>query len=144
MKKNVASKALVVSFSAALLIMVLPLACGHTTRQSPLSWRQRFPEGVISQRPAGPVVQVPRLMTATSPDIVWVQCPPPAQALGAMCGKLPVPLDRRNPQGQKIDIYFEQYLHTNPGPAESAILLNPGGPGVAIAANRLLVFALFG
>jgi hypothetical protein len=61
-----------------------------------------------------------------------------------MCGKLPVPLDRRNPQGQRIGIYFELYLHTNSGPAESAILLNPGGPGVAIAANRLLVFALFG
>lgn len=31
---------------------------------------------------------------AASLDIVWVQCPPEAQALGAMCGTLPVPLDR--------------------------------------------------
>jgi pimeloyl-ACP methyl ester carboxylesterase len=90
------------------------------------------------------MAEVPRLMPTASPDIVWVQCPAPAQALGAMCGKLPVPLDRRNPQGQKIGIYFELYLHTNSGPAESAILLNPGGPGAATAANRLFVFALFG
>jgi pimeloyl-ACP methyl ester carboxylesterase len=42
---------------------------------------------------------------------------------------LPVPLDRRHPDGAKIKIYFEVYQHTNPGPAESAILLNTGGPG---------------
>lgn len=145
MKKNVASKALVVSLSAALLsFMVLPLGRGQATRLSPSHGGRRFPERVVSQGPAGPVVEAPRLTATASPDIIWVQCPPPAQALGAMCGELPVPLDRRNPQGQKIDIYFEQYFHTNSGPAESAILLNPGGPGEAIAANRLLVFALFG
>jgi pimeloyl-ACP methyl ester carboxylesterase len=142
MKKNAASKALMVSFLAALLgIMFLPLARGQNARLSPLHSGRRFPERLLSQGPAG---QVPRLMATASSDIVWVQCPPPAQALGAMCGKLPVPLDRRNPKGQKIGIYFEQYFHTNSGPAESAILLNPGGPGVAIATNRLLVFALFG
>src|SRR2546425_428059 len=37
-----------------------------------------------------------------------------------MCGTLPVLLDRRHPEGKKIDIYFELYLHANPGPAESA------------------------
>src|SRR5438094_2807004 len=66
-----------------------------------------------------PEQQALRRATA-SPEIQWVQCSPEAQALGAMCGTLTVPLDRRHPEGKKIDIYFELYLHTNPGPAESA------------------------
>jgi len=82
MKENVSRKALVVSFSAALLgIMVLPLARSQTTQLSPLHWSRRFPERVVSQGPAGPVVEAPRLMATASPDIAWVQCPPPAQAL---------------------------------------------------------------
>jgi len=70
-----------------------------------------------------------RLPATASPHIIWVQCPPEAQALGAMCGKLPQPLDRRHPNGPQIGIYFELYLHTNTGPADSAILFATGGPG---------------
>jgi hypothetical protein len=33
-----------------------------------------------------------------------------------MCGTLPVPLDRRHPEKEKIEIYFELYLHSKPGP----------------------------
>jgi pimeloyl-ACP methyl ester carboxylesterase len=61
-----------------------------------------------------------------------------------MCGTLPVPLDRRHLEGKKINIYFELYLHTNPGPAESAIIPNPGGPGAGTTALRALGLALFG
>jgi pimeloyl-ACP methyl ester carboxylesterase len=61
-----------------------------------------------------------------------------------MCGKLPVPLDRQHPQGRKIKIYFELYLHTNSGPAESAILANPGGPGASTTGLRAIALALFG
>jgi pimeloyl-ACP methyl ester carboxylesterase len=78
-----------------------------------------------------------------SPDIIWVQCPPEARELGGICGKLPVPLDRSHPDGSKIKIYFEVYLHTNSGPAESAILANPGGPGASTTALRGLGLALF-
>ena len=35
----------------------------------------------------------------------------------------------RHPDGNRIDIYFELYLHTSAGPAESATLANDGGPG---------------
>ena len=144
MKNRVARSALAVSLSAALLgIMAVPSARGQTTR-SPLHRGRRFPEGVVSQARPAPVAELPRLMATASPDIDWVQCPPPAQALGAVCGKLPVPFDRRHPDGQKIEIYFEVYLHTNSGPAESAILVNAGGPGLATTSNRLFVFALFG
>src|SRR5262245_46410832 len=67
---------------------------------------------------------VPRLPPNVSPDIVWVECSPDAQAFGALCGQLPVPLDRMRPKGTQINIYFEIYSHTNPGPAVSAILAN--------------------
>jgi pimeloyl-ACP methyl ester carboxylesterase len=61
-----------------------------------------------------------------------------------MCGTLPVPLDRRHPKVKKINIYFEVYLHTNPGPAESAILFNAGGPGMGTTVLRAYAVALFG
>jgi len=145
MKNDVERKAFAVSFLVALLgVMVLPSARGQTSQLSPYYWGRRFPEHVVSQARPAPVIELPRLMATASPDIVWGQCPPPAQALGANCGKLPVPFDRRHPDGRKIKIYFEQYLHSNPGPAESAILVNAGGPGLASTSNRLFVFALFG
>ncbi len=86
--------------------------------------------------------QALRRATASS-DIVWVECPPEAQDLGGMCGTLPVPLDRRHPEGKEIDIYFELYLHTNPGPAETAIIGNPGGPGLGTTQLRAPALILF-
>jgi pimeloyl-ACP methyl ester carboxylesterase len=86
----------------------------------------------------------PILPNSATPDVVWVECPPEAQYFGAACGTLPVPLDRRHPQGKKIEIYFEVYFHWNPGAAESAILVNVGGPGVGTTALRLPVLFLFG
>ncbi|MBZ5688472.1 MAG: alpha/beta hydrolase [Acidobacteriia bacterium] len=74
---------------------------------------------------------VPRLPATASHDIIWTTCPPEAEALDSAvsCGYVPVPLDRKHPQQEKINIYFELYPHQNPGPAESAILFNIGGPG---------------
>jgi pimeloyl-ACP methyl ester carboxylesterase len=60
-----------------------------------------------------------------------------------MCGTLPVQLDRRHREGKKIDIYFELYLHTNQGPAESAIVGNPGGPGLGTTQLRVPALILF-
>jgi pimeloyl-ACP methyl ester carboxylesterase len=74
-----------------------------------------------------------------------VQCPPEALNLDpeVTCGKLPVPLDRRDPDGPKIKIYFEVYPHTNPGPAESAILVNTGGPGGGTTTSRSIILTIF-
>jgi len=83
-----------------------------------------------------------RRATASS-DITWVKCPPEAQDLGAMCGTLAVPLNRRHPEKEKIAIYFELYLHRKPGPAESAILGNPGGPGFATNIFRFFALSAF-
>jgi hypothetical protein len=84
--------------------------------------------------------EIPRLPRRAEPAIlpasgvIWVDCPPEAQYFGAACGTLPVPLDRNHPELATINIYFELYLHTNPGPAESAILVNGtlGGKQVAV------------
>ena len=76
---------------------------------------QHAPALVVSPR-----VQPPNVTPAT--------CPEPTADL---CGYVPVPLDRRYPNGAQIQIYFERYPHTGGGTAESAILVNFGGPGFA-------------
>jgi pimeloyl-ACP methyl ester carboxylesterase len=81
-----------------------------------------------------------------SPDIIWVQCP--AEAIGldpaVACGYLPVPFHRERPEEtEKIKIYFEVYPHTNGGRAESAILVNPGGPGQGTTPLRSLILGYF-
>jgi pimeloyl-ACP methyl ester carboxylesterase len=88
--------------------------------------------------------QTPRPPASASPEIDWVQCPAEAEILGAICGYVPVPLDRQHPDQAKIRIYFELYVHSNPGPAESAILANPGGPGYTTTGQRELGLLLFG
>jgi len=55
-----------------------------------------------------------------------------------------VPLDRRRPGGVQIDIDFELYAHTAAGPAQSAILVNPGGPGTSSTSLRSVWVGAFG
>jgi pimeloyl-ACP methyl ester carboxylesterase len=76
-------------------------------------------------------------------NVAWSQCPPEAEDRGASCGHVWVPLDRLRPHRNEIGIYFEVYGHSNPGPAESAILINFGGPGSGTTTNRDLALLLF-
>ncbi|MDA0160760.1 alpha/beta hydrolase [Solirubrobacter ginsenosidimutans] len=71
---------------------------------------------------------------AAAPTAVFDTCPPEAE--GARCGHVDVPFDRADPSAGTIAIAFEQYLHTDPGAAESAIIINFGGPGVSTIALR--------
>jgi len=87
--------------------------------------------------------QGPRLPTTASADILWVQCPQEAQALGAVCGHVPVPVHRDHPNKETINIYFELYSHSGSGPAESAILANIGGPGVTTTGERSFWLGMF-
>ena len=130
-------------FSLVLAGMISVSAHAQIARQSTFPLNRRFPQGASSRNAQPARAQSPHLSTIVSPDVIWVQCPPKAQALGATCGKLPVPFDRQRLEGGKIEIYFERYLHTSSGPAESAILLNPGGPGASITNARALVLTLF-
>src|ERR1700756_138933 len=137
MKKTAVLPSIIIA-SLALTVSAQP----QTVAPFPFRFPQRQPHRLTGQS-LTPRFQSPR--PAVSPDVIWVQCPPEAQGLGAMCGKLPVPLDRQHPDGEKVEIYFEVYLHTNPGPAESAILPNTGGPGVATTWSllRATFLALF-
>jgi len=80
---------------------------------------------------------------SATPDVVWIKCPPDAYA-GALCGNVPVPLDRKHPKQGTINIYFELYLHSGSGPAESAFLANFGGPGLTTSGLRSYVLSIFG
>src|SRR3954452_5017908 len=71
---------------------------------------------------------------AAAPTAVFDTCPPEAE--GAVCGHVDAPFDRAEPSAGTIPIAFEQYLHTDPGPATSAIIINFGGPGVSTLALR--------
>jgi pimeloyl-ACP methyl ester carboxylesterase len=53
-----------------------------------------------------------------------------------LCGYVSVPLDRTNPKTTTIQVYFELYPHTAAGPAQSAILVNPGGPAASTTDSR--------
>jgi pimeloyl-ACP methyl ester carboxylesterase len=74
---------------------------------------------------AGP----PRLPSSATREANQIPCADPN--LGAACGYVSVPLDRTDPKSRKIQIHFELFTHFGSGPAQSAILWNPGGPGEA-------------
>ena len=115
-----------------------------------LQAQRRIPQPNVNPRiphqlrkPAGP--QLPqlhrraepaRLPASATPNAIQVACSPDAEALGAACGYVPVPLDRNHPKQGTINIYFELYPHSGSGPAESAILFNHGGPGLTTTGVR--------
>jgi pimeloyl-ACP methyl ester carboxylesterase len=73
-------------------------------------------------------------------NVTTIPCPEG----NSVCGYVQVPLDRKHPHGTKISIYFEQYFHSNPGPAVSAIMVNLGGPGIITTNGRdYFQFVLF-
>jgi len=87
-------------------------------------------------------VPSPQLSASATPNAVRTKCPP--EAGGAVCGYVKVPFDRSSANSGKIRIYFELYPHSAPGPAESAILVNLGGPGVTTTGNRDFWLGLYG
>lgn len=88
--------------------------------------------------------EAPRLPASITSDVVQNACAPEGAALGAVCGYVNVPFDRKHLNHGTIPIYFELYPHSGPGSAESAILANFGGPGVTTSGRRDDLFYLFG
>jgi len=132
-----------------ILLLILSLtmtglaAAAQITPPSKFRLTPRYSPNLGSQSSLPIRTQEPHLPPTASPNIVWVQCPPEAQSLGATCGRLPVPLDRHHPDGKKIRIYFELYFHANSGAAESAVLANGGGPGFTTTGLRSLWLPMF-
>ena len=139
----------------ATILLILPvLSVGTALAQlQPLRRNsQALPQ--LSRRPAiaAPALAHPLVATASplsgapaslpvGSNITPATCPETAASL---CGYVPVPLDRKDPNGTQLHIYFELYPHTGPGPAESAILVNLGGPGPATTPSRDYYQFLFG
>lgn len=124
------------------LLLVIPAAKMFAQNSNQRTFQYR-PSRRLSPSTAVSPGSPTRLIATASPDVIWVECPSEAQAFGALCGKLPVPLDREYPNAAKINIYFEVYVHSSSAPVESAILLNPGGPGASTTYYRALILALF-
>jgi hypothetical protein len=102
--------------------------------------RPGFPRQVAHAMRRAEAARLP----AVAANVVWVTCPPEAQSYGALCGNVAVPLDRRDPSQGTINIYFELYLHSGSGPAESAFLGNFGGPGLTTTGVRSYFLSIFG
>lgn len=112
-----------------------PRLSAQSLRQHSLGHAKRQKRPLPGERP---------LPAVASSSVRWVSCSADAQAQGAACGTLAVPLDRAKPHGSTVNVYFEVYSHTQPGPAESALLANMGGPGFATTPLRDLWLATFG
>ena len=111
----------------------------QSANQNSQRWRQR--SKLPTQQPFSPFSR--RRLALLPQNVNRLPCPVEAATFGASCGYVLVPLDRLHPHGKKIGIYFEVYGHSNPGPAESAILVNFGGPGSGTTTNRDLALSLF-
>ena len=137
----------------ATFLLILPVLCVGTS----LAQMQTLPRhnkelpvllhpGMSKPALASPLVaKVPALLAAPAvlpagSNITPATCP---ETTASLCGYVPVPLDRKDPNGTQLQIYFELYPHTGPGPAESAILVNLGGPGPATTPSRDYFQSLF-
>jgi pimeloyl-ACP methyl ester carboxylesterase len=77
----------------------------------------------------------------TPKSIQWSECDGQILvAVGAECGFVAVPLDYRNPNGEKIQLAVSRVTHkTRDAEAQGPMLVNPGGPGASG-----LIYAMLG
>ncbi len=60
-----------------------------------------------------------------------------------LCTTVPVPLDRRHPDGRLVNVHVEVFPHTGPGESEGAVFVTCGGPGCSITSGPKYGFAFF-
>ena len=61
-----------------------------------------------------------------------------------LCGTLPVPLDRRHPDGRTIGLHVEVFPHTGARPRpEGAVFITEGGPGFSVSLDAKYGYAFF-
>jgi pimeloyl-ACP methyl ester carboxylesterase len=61
-----------------------------------------------------------------------------------LCGTLPVPLDRRNPDGRTIGLHVEVFPHTGAQPEPGgAVFITEGGPGFSVSLDAKYGYAFF-
>jgi pimeloyl-ACP methyl ester carboxylesterase len=117
------------------LVFVASLAESQARRDvvSPKALRgPAYTRPAAGPRPLAAPLASAAARTALGANVIPAACP----EANSVCGYVQVPLDRKHPEGTKIGIYFEQYFHSNPGPAVSAIMVNLGGPGSSTTDRR--------
>lgn len=73
-------------------------------------------------------------MLSTSPTVPLEPC---ADDPSWLCGSVPVPIDRADPEGRKIQIGFQVFPHRDAGEgAPDPVLVTAGGPGQATTPDR--------
>src|ERR1700730_6300224 len=95
----------------------IPLHCPTSTRARAFRQAHALREGPGLSQTQRILQLEARLPASAASDVISTTCPP--EAVGAACGYVKVPLDRRHPVRKKIQIYFELYPHSGSGPAES-------------------------
>ncbi|WP_234948698.1 alpha/beta fold hydrolase [Corynebacterium sp. CNCTC7651] len=63
-------------------------------------------------------------------SITWEPCPVHVTAKGAQCGRVEVPMNYANPDGEKITVGFVRVPAKDQAARRGAVFTNPGGPGV--------------
>jgi pimeloyl-ACP methyl ester carboxylesterase len=125
-------KCLVVATTLSLGIATFADAQGRPDMVQTLTLPQRHGVSQVHQSFRASAAPLTGATVTLPPSVIPAVCP----EAGAVCGYLPVPLDRNHPKDGTIAIYFEVYPHTNPGSAQSAILMNFGGPAGSTTDNR--------
>jgi pimeloyl-ACP methyl ester carboxylesterase len=128
---------------APTLILILSIGVPLAHAQTPTLISKEAPTfrkpGMVKGAPAKPLLQqLPRLLARpalaiSSASVTYVTCP---EITASLCGYVPVPLDRKYPNGTQLQIYFEVYPNMGGGTAESAIMVNLGGPGPGTTQSR--------
>ena len=61
-----------------------------------------------------------------------------------LCGTLPVPLDRRHPDGRTVGLHVEVFPHTGPNAQPAgAVFITEGGPGFSVSLDAKYGYAFF-
>jgi pimeloyl-ACP methyl ester carboxylesterase len=94
------------------------------------------PPDVNAQRPwnAAPLMRsaAPEGAPASPPALPGTELRPCDEVPGAVCGRVPVPLDRDRPDGASLGIFFAVFPHTDAtAPPGRPIFVTFGGPGVS-------------
>jgi pimeloyl-ACP methyl ester carboxylesterase len=67
--------------------------------------------------------------SAAARTLTWGACPDGVAAPRLECSTLDVPLDYRNPGGERITLAISRLASENPAKRRGVLLTNPGGPG---------------
>lgn len=108
----------------------LPRTDGDWLGKRPGAWAAEVAPAAAQRRAAARVAP-PASLTECEEDPTF------------LCTTVPVPLDRRHPDGRMVNLHVEVYPHTGPGESEGAVFVTCGGPGCSITSGPKYGFAFF-